>query len=91
LRQEIIRLGCVMAGLDECEGVVVVHHERHHTGMSQRAGDDRGFGLCRRHHTSGKKGVAIHASIPQWEALWGTQDQWIGWVHRQLKIWGVRW
>lgn len=85
LRQAIRNLGCVLAGADECKGMVVVHHERHHTGMGQKAGDNRAFGVCVRHHTTGKIGVAIHANIKAWEARWGLQDYWVSVVHEQLR------
>ena len=64
----VAELGCAI-----CGGFAEVHHITTGVGMGQRASHYETIALCPEHHRTGGHGVAIHAGIKTWEALYGTE------------------
>ena len=66
----VAELGCMVCAMPaEC------HHILKGAGMGQRASNYDVIPLCPTHHRSGGHGVAIHAGIATWEAMYGTELQ----------------
>lgn len=66
-------------------GRLEIHHKTG-CGLGKKASDLLTMPLCRAHHQSGGRGVAIHAGIQLFEEKFGTQQDLILQVHEKFGI-----
>lgn len=77
----VAALGCCI-----CLKPAQIHHVRAGEGAGQRAADYRAIPLCPKHHQTGGYGIAVHAGIKTWENNYGTEEKWLEYVWKMLKI-----
>ena len=81
----VAALGCVVCrNLNLGETPAEIHHIRHGQGAGQRAPHKNTLPLCPQHHLHGGFGVAIHAGQKTWEQKYGTEEELLAQVHREL-------
>lgn len=66
-------------------GRLEIHHKTG-CGLGKKASDLLTIGLCRAHHQTGGRGVAIHAGISLFEEKFGSQESLILEIHEKLSI-----
>lgn len=77
---------CICAKFDLPQLTATEAHHRIGNGIGLKASDLLTFGLCRAHHTSGGKGVAIHETpLREWEEKFDSQDNFIEATNNLLK------
>lgn len=83
--QRVAELGCVLCrnlgfGVSPAE----IHHLRKGCGVGQRASHKRAIPLCPPHHRTGGYGVAIHAGQKMWERIYGSEEELLEQILREL-------
>ena len=70
----IAAYGCIVCWEHlDVDSPAEIHHLRAGVGLAQRS--KRAIGLCFRHHRTGGPGVAIHAGVKTWQAIYGTEEE----------------
>lgn len=77
-------IACRNTGLGDTPAEI--HHCSAGTGLSVRADNYRTIPLCPIHHRQGGHGVAIHAGRRTWERNYGTEEELLAQVRRELGI-----
>lgn len=67
------------------KGRLEIHHKTG-CGVGKKASDLLTIGLCRAHHQTGGRGIALHAGIQLFEGEFGTQQDLILEIHEKLGI-----
>jgi hypothetical protein len=66
-------------------GRLEIHHKTG-CGLGKKASDLLTIGLCRAHHQTGGRGVALHKGIDLFEEQFGSQQQIILEIHEKLGV-----
>ncbi|QDL31469.1 Ref family recombination enhancement nuclease [Serratia liquefaciens] len=84
--QRVAELGCVVCrNLGYGASPAEIHHLRKGCGVGQRSSHRRAIPLCPPHHRTGGHGVAIHAGQKTWEKIYGSEEELLEQVKRELR------
>lgn len=84
--QRVAELGCVVCrNLGYGASPAEIHHLRKGCGVGQRSSHRRAIPLCPPHHRTGGYGVAIHAGKKTWEKIYGSEEELLEQVKRELR------
>lgn len=83
----VIDLGCIVCrNTGRGKSPAEVHHIRIGVGKGQRAGHFDVLPLCAPHHRIGSYGIAFHAGKEKWQALYGSEQDLLAQVRRDLGV-----
>lgn len=84
--QRVAELGCVVCrNLGYGASPAEIHHLRNGCGVGQRSSHRRAIPLCPPHHRTGGYGVAVHAGQKTWEKIYGSEEELLEQVIRELR------